>query len=57
MKNTTLTNQVSLIMDKLDEFPLDMVEIGITQSLLSSKWAHKDSSQYSISFTGFFYEF
>ena len=37
MKNTTLTNQVSLIMDKLDEFPLDMVEIGITQSLLSSK--------------------
>ena len=37
MKNTTLTNQVSLIMDKLDEFPVDMVEIGITQSLLSSK--------------------
>jgi len=57
MKNTTLTNQVSLFMDKLDEFQLDMVEIGITQSLLSSKWAHKDSSHYSISFTGFFYEF
>jgi hypothetical protein len=37
MKNTTLTNQVSLIMDKLDKFPLDMVEIGISQSLLSSK--------------------
>ena len=37
MKNTTLTNQVSLIMNKLDEFPIDMVEIGITQSLLSSK--------------------
>ena len=37
MKNTTLTNQVSLIMDKLDEFPIDMVEIEIIQPLFSSQ--------------------
>jgi hypothetical protein len=37
MKKTTLTNQVSQIMKKLENLPLDLVEIGITQSLISSK--------------------
>ena len=40
MKNRTLTNQVSLIMDKLDEFPIDMVEIEIIQPLFSSQYFH-----------------
>jgi hypothetical protein len=37
MKKPTLTNQVSQIMKKLENLPLDLVEIGITQSLISSK--------------------
>ena len=37
MKKDTLTNQVTQIMKKLDSFPMDLVEIRITQSILSSK--------------------
>jgi hypothetical protein len=37
MKKDTLTNQVTQIMKKLDNFPMDLVEIRITQSILSSK--------------------
>ena len=37
MENKTLVNQVNEIVDKLNVFPLDMVEIEITQSLFSSK--------------------
>ena len=37
MKKDILTNQVSQIMKKLDNFPMDLVEIRITQSILSSK--------------------
>ena len=36
-KKNTLTNQVTQIMKKLDNFPMDLVEIRITQSILSSK--------------------
>jgi hypothetical protein len=37
MENKTLVNQANEIVDKLNVFPLDMVEIEITQSLFSSK--------------------
>jgi hypothetical protein len=37
MKKNTLTNQVTQIMKKLNHFPMDLVEIRITQSILSSK--------------------
>jgi hypothetical protein len=37
MKKDILTNQVTQIMKKLDNFPMDLVEIRITQSILSSK--------------------
>ena len=37
MKKQALKKQVSQIMKKLNQFPLDLVEIRITQSILSSK--------------------
>ena len=37
MKKQALTHQVSQIMKKLNHFPVDLVEIRITQSILSSK--------------------
>ena len=37
MKKQALTDQVTQIMKKLNHFPLDLVEIRITQSILSSK--------------------
>jgi hypothetical protein len=33
MKKQALTHQVSQIMKKLDNFPVDLVEIRITQSI------------------------
>ena len=37
MKKPTLKHQVSQMMKKLNHFPVDLVEIRITQSILSSK--------------------
>jgi hypothetical protein len=42
MKKNLLTTQVSQIMKKISDFPIDLVEIKITQSLLSSKLPSMD---------------
>lgn len=43
METKSLSNQVKQIMEKLDKFPNDLVQIEITQSILSSKLTSIDN--------------
>lgn len=43
METKSLSNQVKQIMEKLNKFPIDLVQIEITQSILSSKLTSIDN--------------
>lgn len=43
METKTLNNQVNQIINKLDSYPVDLVQIEITQSILSSKLTSIDN--------------